>query len=916
MAAARSEAAQSVLETIPSTKLSPPRLARRVIAREALMAKLLEVRRLTCVVVQGPAGFGKTSTLAAWRQALLTLEFDVAWLTLSPEDNEPARFFSCLLASLGTVNSDVIRGSCELEGRDADESGDELLIITLVQDLSRWSRELVLVIDDLQHIDDERSLRMLRWLLEYAPANLHVALGSRTAVPMGVGLARLRAQGQAGELDLKDLRFSPEESERFLRGQLGNITRRDALALHELTHGWVAGLQLFAIDLKAKGGADYLAVQMRDASSFAMYFEREVLTHLAAQDLDLLMHCAVANRFCASLCATLMGQPQAVARMTSRLTHLDREDLFVSQVTSQDREAWYRIHPLLREVLLARLAQRAGTNLAGLHGAAWRWFGAHGHVDEAVRHAVLAGDAEAAADLVEGCAEDLMTRGDLPQLGSLVRRLPAEVVRSRLRLRLLMARLRMYSRNLSAAQADIVSMESDAQMLEGDQQHALTLLRAGLALQRDDTQAVLAIRAQLEAVPDEADWFALSRRNHVLAWYHMNRGDYELARQLLSDGEQKDVSPDRRLVGAAFRGMSYALEGRIADADSLLREVLKQSEHVPDVAIGCVAAGLLSDPMYEANELEAACALVEPRLDLLERVGIPDAVLRAFLALASSHWARGHRLEAMAVIERLEDYAQRHGLDRLLVHALVLRLTWQLKEGMLDPVDALLQRINALEDKHRHAPPGTHHEIPRVAQRANALVALHLNDFGTAARRMSTVLEGATGAKRWREVVRSHLYLAIAQLGNGQAREAQSHLLGALQIGHRLGLVRSLLDISPRIPQMLKDLLDRDPQDPVLVFYIRRILAAAAQTRSQQAVQPATGKPQGNLDIFSDREKEVLQLVAQALPNKKIARVLGVTPHTVKWHLRKIYLKLGVAERDQAVARLRDMTSGESPAGR
>jgi len=306
--------------------------------REALLARLQDARRQRCVVVQGPAGSGKTSTLVAWRQALLALDYDVAWLSLAREDDELTRFFDCLLASLAEVDPALVRETRLLMGRDSNASAVEHWIITLVQEMAQRPRELVLMLDDVHHLDDPRIFEALQWLLEYAPPNLHLVLGTRHPLPMPLALPRLRAQGLLSEFDLRDLRFSPEESERFLREQLGSIEPRDARTLHQLTDGWVAGLQLFAVDLKAKQGSGFAPVEMRDAQAFAHYFEREVLVRLAPDDLDLLTRMAACNRFCASLCATLQGQPQAVAQMTTRLAHLDAQNLFISQVTSHDRE--------------------------------------------------------------------------------------------------------------------------------------------------------------------------------------------------------------------------------------------------------------------------------------------------------------------------------------------------------------------------------------------------------------------------------------------------------------------------------------------------------------------------------------------------------------------------------------------------
>ena len=412
--------------------------------RETLMKRLLDARRQRCVVIQGPAGSAKTSVLLAWRHALLTLDFDVAWLSLSPEDDDLVSFFSGLLGSLAAVDEAIGRETALLVGRAGEESAAEHWVITLVRGIAERKRDLVLMLDDAHFLKDPRVVQALRWLLDYAPVQLHVVLATRSALPLS--LARLRMQGLATELDWHDLRFSADESERFLRGQLGNIDDQDAQLVHELADGWAAGLQLFAIDLKARKGASFSRTQVRDAATFATYFEREVLVRLASADLHLLTRAAVCTRFSASLCASLMARPDAVREIGERLAQLDGDDLFITQVSgAEEGETWYRLHPLLREVLLARLAKLPEVERGSLHAAAWRWFDAHGDIDEAVGHAVLAGDPQAAAEMVQSCAHGLLAKGELSRLAGLMRRLPPSEIAARFGLHLMSAFLQMYA---------------------------------------------------------------------------------------------------------------------------------------------------------------------------------------------------------------------------------------------------------------------------------------------------------------------------------------------------------------------------------------------------------------------------------------------------------------------------------------
>jgi LuxR family maltose regulon positive regulatory protein len=894
------------LEPVASTKLSPPRGA-RLMPRDALLARMLEARRKRCLLLQGPAGCGKTSMLVSWRQALMGLDFDIAWLSLSAEDNELGRFFDCLLASLAQVDPAIVREVAYLVGHGSDAPAVEHWVIKLVQGVSSRARDLVLILDDLHHVDDPRVAQALQWLLDYAPANLHLAIGSRAAAPFAT--ARLRAQDQLTEFDLHDLRFTREESERFLRERLESIDTNDARSLHELTDGWVAGLQLYAVDLKTRRGGEHARVQLRDARAFADYFEREVVVHIAPDDLKLLTRVALCNRFCASLSAALLGEPHALARMTTRLVRLDRDNLFISQVSAHDQETWYRLHPLLREVLQARAAGLGDDAVRALHGIAWRWFSAHGYIDEAVRHAVQAGELAAATDLVEACAEDLLARGALSRLAGLMRRLPADHVQASFRLLLMTAYLQMHARDLDGLRASLRRMECSRQAIDQPQRYRVSLLRGGLAMQCDDTDAVQAIEAELLAIPDDADPIALAGRSHVLAWMFMYRGEYAKAEDMLEQGARYSAGSDRHLVGRCLAGMRLTLEGRMGEAEGLIRETLREAERpgAPEIGIVCVAAGLLGEVLYEFDELEAVCSLLEDRIGVLERISIPDTVLRAMVALSGAQWLLGQRAEAMARMERLEHYAIRQDLPRLLASALAVRLRWHATLGNVELAQALLERIVALGARYAGAPPGIGADIDRCVERARAEASLFWNNFDEAASRLKSLIRLLESVGRWAGVAAARVQLAVALRGRGDVPGARAMLVDALRIGHRFGLTRSLLDASAELPAMLEDLVEDSDLNPVLAFYAKRLLAASERTRARghsgaeaRGASPVAGR-------LSERELEVLNLLAQAMPNKKIARVLGVTPHTVKWHLRKIYDKLGVNHRDEAVARMRNI---------
>lgn len=924
-----------------SARVMAPRSKTRIVARERLIAQLIEARRKRCIVIQGPAGCGKTAALVAWREALLPLGFDLAWLTLAPEDDDLASFIDSLVASFTHVDPAICREAALFGGRGVDDEAVERTVIALVRAIASRSGDLALVIDDLDHLTNPRSHRALQWLIDYAPPNLHLVLVSRGSTPVSFG--RLRDQDLVLELGMRDLRFTFAESADYLRAQLGDVSERDAREMHELTDGWVAGLQLFALHLKRRrgsanasnaagaantaGAADVAlslaSAQLHDARAFGDYFERAVLSRLTPGEVELLVRTSVCARLCSSLCVALVGDEHAPGEVLALLARLETDNLFIAQIERVGNETWYRLNPLFRETLRERFRARSEAVQRAVHHTAWCWFRDHHLPEEAVRHALQAGEAAAAADLVLEVARDLQVSGDLRKLVSLLHLLPQAEIEARIGLRLWRLQLELYARDFDACAATIARLDADIPADDTRARYRLVLLRAAVDAQRDDTDSAMAALPHILAAPADADSIAVGARNNLLSWLYMRRGEYEQARAVQSDATRPLIegaplmgTSAGVLNGRCLVGYSYALEGDFLQVERISRDVLAEADQRGSSAAeaACLAAALLGEALYEFNDFAGARRLLEDRVDVLERVSIPDSVLRVFSVLSAAHWAQGHRLDAFACLERLEEYASRHGLPRLLAHSLAAQVQRHLQCGQFDDAEADLAQLDAIAARLRPTRPDAWHDVHALAERAHVAWCVAHENFEGAALRLPALI-GLCAERGWQHhVVQLHMLSALVDRQRHRHEAAQQAALAGLRLGHRLGLVRSVLDadagFGASVVEFAEDVARRESADAVLAFYVDRLRAgheAAIIVSTPKEKAPERGAQLQGAEALSERETKVVSLLAQALPNKKIARTLGISPETVKWHLKNIYGKLGVSSRDEAVARVRDL---------
>jgi LuxR family transcriptional regulator, maltose regulon positive regulatory protein len=525
-------------DALLATKLHVPRPQPGFVARPRLAARLDEGLARRLILVSAPAGFGKTALLAAWASGG---KRPVAWLSLDEGDNDPARFWRHAAAALERASPGISGRIGALLGPSPQST--QGVVTALINEFSERSaaEQALLVLDDYHLIGAEPVHAAVGFLLGHLPPGLALVLATRSDPPLRLG--RMRARGELAELRADDLRFTTAEAAALLRGAAGpaapGLTGGAVEALTAKTEGWAAGLRLAGLSLQNTDDADAFVAAFSGSHRFVLdYLAEEVLDRQDAQVREFLLETSVLERLSGDLCDAVTGRPGGQAM----LERIEQAGLFL--VPLDEVRGWWRYHHLFAELLRARLQQEQPGRAVALHRAAAAWHAERGLADDAVRHAVAAGEPEQAAELIEVHFDAVYFTGENVTLRRWLDGVPDALVLSRPRLALARAFMALTASDLATAQPVIAALTADTAGA-GDSFEpsvgagasfianvpaAAAIARAWLAYLRGDPDEMAGFAAAARERLRDGDWLlgSIYRLNLALAdWLRGRLGDAE-----------------------------------------------------------------------------------------------------------------------------------------------------------------------------------------------------------------------------------------------------------------------------------------------------------------------------------------------------------------------------------------------------
>ncbi|MBN2003650.1 MAG: hypothetical protein JXA21_09865 [Anaerolineae bacterium] len=908
------------------TKLFIPPVRAERVPRPRLLAQLNAGVQRKLILVAAPAGFGKTTLVAEWLAdfGLPILDFRAevdemtrkskiqnlksCWLSLDTADNDPARFWTYLIAALQTACPDL--GETALAMLQTPQpSPIEAILTDLINEIAALPSPLLLALDDYHLIEARPIHEAVTFLLDHLPSTLHIALLTRADPPLP--LARLRVRDQLTELRAADLRFTDDEAAAFLNDVMGlALTAQDIAALETRTEGWIAGLQLAALSLQHHEQAQDFVTAFTGSHHYIVdYLTEEVLSRQPPQVQTFLLRTAILEQLSGPLCDVVTGQSDGQAM----LEMLEKANLFL--IPLDDERHWYRYHHLLAHSLSSRLLQMDKDLVPHLHRRAAEWFEANSLFEHALAHWVQARDFARATQLIEERGTEMLTLGEMATLRRWIEMLPGEVTRERPWLCVLYAWTLLLGWDVDKSLVWIEAAQQ-CQSTQGENGaiagHIAALQAYIAGMQNDDRQSQAFCQQALELLPQN-EAFLRGLIAYLFGVLNLRSGDLDAAWAAIEEAGRISRASGVQHISVLAQtalGVIQSIQGRFQQAWQTYHEALRLAEEgrARPLPVAALTNSHLAAVAYEWNELDVAEAYLARASEQSRQWGSAEDMVSNTIAHTRVRRARGDPEGAWRMIEdaraALPPASLRIGP---FINAEIL---YRIARGELDVAERLAQQnqvganadlsLNTIGESFTLArlrlSQGRHVEVGRLLDRLQAFCQT-----------------GLTGPLI--EVLRLRALNLYAQKQTGPALAA---LRQALSLAEPGGYIRSFVDEGPAMAALLAEfctassLKFRDAETEKLIAYAQKLLTAFPDTdlfvtsQSPNLRSPNFQSPD-LIEPLSARELEILHLVAAGKTNKAIGAELFLATGTVKKHLNNIFGKLSVQNRTACVARAREL---------
>ncbi len=872
-------------------KTTAPRTQPHLLMRERLGSNTPYLRDCPVVMIQAPAGYGKTSLLQQWRREQLACGVAVIWFSADERDNAQ-RFLLGLVQAVRSSCARPLFGSSQTSNGVPPYHNLEFAAAWLAEVL-QLPGEVLLIVDEAERLPPPGK-EALAYILHNVPQNLRVMVAARLGLEGAID--DLLPYGQAVVVGPNMLRLQFDEAIALIGKRFGPRIDSDACArLFQLTDGWPLGLQI-AIAAMARTANPLQVIDAMSSNTGGVrdHLVNTLLVGRSDEDQNFLLRISIVETLHPELCEALTGDATA----HERLARLMRETpMFVTSEGS----AWCRLHALVREVLMVRASRLSDEALRQLNERAAAWLIDHDRLEEAARHAYAAGQLQTAYDLVDRCLHDAVKQGRLQAVLDWLDLLPEAELGRRPQLRLAAAWALALGERHQEAEQQVAYIQAGAEVAR-ELRYECALILSSAAVYSDEIDRFVEIFSPwAEQFPDSTSWLAQAHSNRLAA-RALLLGAPSQARRHLQRASRNEVGP---VVGYLARwgehmmALSYLSEGQMHLAGKVLIPALASAE--ADLGrrhpVTCMFAAMTAMHAYASNHAEEAAALLANRLDVLERGGTPETLMIAYQTAARVAMVHGQTHRAIDVLETLYTIGLAHRLPRLCVVSIAEQIQIHSGRYRSETCEKLMRRLCDVIDQEatRHGPLW-HRAVALPAALSRAYKAMTVQDWPSTLTALAEASELADAMAFGHYRVKIMALRALAlERNSGNGRQL---LLEALNLAQASGLTRTLVDAHPALADWIEQVAqERTPAGHAIYAEHTPSVMRPADTHSSSRLRAVPSM------VLTPKEREILELLAHNFSNKEIAAAAAIGEGTVKWHLKNLFGKLDASSRKHVVRR-------------
>ena len=888
-----------------------------LVERPRLIDLLLRHNHARLVLLQAPAGYGKTSLLQQWASECLASGDTVAWMSLDARDRDPMSFAGHLNVALGEQHGGIA-GLVEAQSGSRQYYGWQAIIQRMCDRLADSVPRCRILIDDAQQLAGSPALDCLQSLIDEAPSGMQIVLATRgeTGLPLG----RIRAHHEVLELGPAELRFIEGETQAYLSSKAETeIDQEQVRLLQDRSEGWIVGIKLFSLALNLEPENQRILESFTgERRQIADFFLEDVFSRQPEDLQDFLLRSSLMDQFCPALCDAaleLRSSRELIARC-------EASGLFLQ--TMDQTRSWYRYHHLFAGFLRRQLQDRMPGTASAIYRRAAQWLTASGNHVEAFDCAIKGQDPLLAADILDANCDAMFAAGLQPTVQSLAAQLPPHILALYPRLMLSLAWRLSAQWRLSEARSLVAVAERRLEDLDrspASDDTDVEWLR--LVVSHRETQIahasyeLEALESQCLSVLDGGLGFGSSpylMGSFQNSLQYAQREQYKLAKidrldALAREQVQRTGAAHGEIFISAISGPSLFLMGQTERAKAMLRSSLEVAQRIGgrDDPLGAVVAPALASLHYECNEIEEAQELIDHYVPLMTSAGFVDQLLNGWVTQARLRLLKGSPEACLATLDVAAEFGSRHELDRLRIGVSVEQLRILLKLGRPDDAARFARRRGLSNHRAANLSRGQfkYTTLDGAVAMANCRLMAADDHFGDALALARQWRSFVTAAQAIHAAVEWDILIAELLLMSGERLSAQRALSQALAKAAPARLFRRFLDEGEPIASLLHQMAQAEGINDDRVNLVLRELVGFLDPVSEVEDDDEDEDGVAIYGRITSREIEILSMAGAGMLNRQIGEQLGLTEGTVKWYLQQVYDKVGIRNRKQVVARAR-----------